>query len=96
MPATLSKELVTRKLREELGYDGVIITDALNMNAIRKTYSPAEAAVLAFEAGNDILLMPHDYIEAFDGVLQAVKEGRISEKRLNESVLRILKLKGVL
>ncbi len=94
LPASLSKELITGKVRDELGYDGVIITDALMMRAVTNNYTSGEAAVLALEAGNDILLMPWDYREAFDGVLQAVREGRISQSRLNESVLRILKLKA--
>ena len=93
LPASLSKELVTGKLRGELGYEGLITTDALAMGAIAKNYSSAEAAVLAFDAGIDILLMPFDYIEAFDGVVDAVKNGKISESRLEESVLRILNLK---
>lgn len=93
LPASLSRELITGKLRGELGYDGLVITDALAMGAIVKAYGSAEASVMAFEAGNDILLMPWDYREAFDGVLQAVREGRISEARLDESVRRILELK---
>ena len=60
------------------------------MKAIRENYSSAEAATLAFEAGCDILLMPYDYREAFDALLNAVKSGRISEERLNKSVLKIL------
>lgn len=93
LPATLSKELITGKLREELGYDGLVITDAFNMGAIKDNYSSSEAAILAIEAGNDIILMPYDYISAFNGILEAVKTGRISEERLNQSVLRILKIK---
>ena len=93
LPATLSHELITGKLRNELKYDGLIITDALMMKAIRNHYSSSEAAVMAFDAGNDILLMPYDFFEAFEGVLNAVKSGRISEERLNESVMRILTLK---
>lgn len=93
LPASLSREVVTLKLRDELGYEGVIITDAFNMGAIQKNYSSSEAAILALEAGNDIILMPYDYREAFDGVLEAVRSGRISETRLNESVMRILTLK---
>ena len=93
LPATLSKELITGKLRGELGYNGLIITDSLSMRAVRDHYSSGEAAVLAFEAGCDILLMPYDYREAFNAVLDAVKIGRISEQRLNESVQKILGLK---
>lgn len=93
-PASLSKELITGRLRGELGYKGIILTDALDMGAITKNYGAAEAAVLAFEAGNDILLMPRNFPAAFDALLAAVKSGRISMERLEESVLRILALKG--
>ncbi|MBQ6115106.1 MAG: DUF3459 domain-containing protein [Synergistaceae bacterium] len=93
LPASLSRELITGKLRGELGYDGVIVTDAMMMGAIQKNYVSSEAAILALEAGNDIILMPYDYREAFDGILEAVKSGRISEARLDESVMRILRLK---
>ncbi|MCR5347344.1 MAG: glycoside hydrolase family 3 protein [Fretibacterium sp.] len=93
LPATLSHELITGKLRDELGYDGLVITDSLAMGAIVKAYGSGEAAVMALEAGNDILLMPWDYGEAFEGVLKAIQEGRISEARLDESVRRILALK---
>jgi len=93
LPATFSRELITNKLRKELAYDGVIISDAMNMDAIKNNYKSSQAAILALEAGNDIVLMPYDYIEAFEGVLNAVKSGRISEERINESVMRILELK---
>ncbi|MBQ3652910.1 MAG: alpha,alpha-phosphotrehalase [Synergistaceae bacterium] len=93
LPATLSRTIITDKLRKELGYDGVVITDALNMGAINDNYTSSEAAVLAIEAGCDILLMPYDYREAFDGVIRAVESGRISEARIDESVKRIMKLK---
>ncbi|MBQ7221601.1 MAG: alpha,alpha-phosphotrehalase [Synergistaceae bacterium] len=93
LPATLSRELVTGKLRNELGYDGVVIADALMMKAISNHYTSAEAAILALEAGCDILLMPWDYREAFDGIVEAVKSGRISEARIDESIKRITKLK---
>ena len=93
LPATLSRELITGKLRSELGYDGVVIADAMMMGAIKENYSSAEAAILALEAGCDILLMPYDYVAAFDGVVEAVKSGRLSEARIDESVSRIMKLK---
>lgn len=93
LPATLSRTIITDKLRGELGYDGVVITDAMNMGAIKDNYSSSEAAVLAIEAGCDILLMPFDYRKAFDGVVKAVESGRISEARIDESVNRIMKLK---
>ena len=94
LPATLSRELITGKLRGELGYDGVVIADALMMKAISNHYTSAEAAILALEAGCDILLMPWNYREAFDGIIAAVEAGRISEARIDESVNRIMKLKG--
>ena len=93
LPATLSYELMTVKLREELGYKGIIITDALGMGAITNMYASDTAAVLAFSAGADILLLPADYIKACEGVISAVKDGRITMERLDESVLRILTLK---
>lgn len=92
-PATLSHYLLTEKLRKELGFKGVIITDAMEMGAIRKEYSSSEAAIQAIEAGADIILMPYDFTEAFDGLLNAVTQGRISERRIDESVKRILNLK---
>lgn len=93
-PATISSLLLTEKLRGEMGYKGIIITDAMEMGAIRKEYNSAEAAVRAIEAGADIILMPFNYREAFEGIFEAVKSGRISEKRIDESVNRILALKS--
>lgn len=93
LPATLSYKLLTGKLRNELGYDGVLITDGMEMGAINNSYPSGEAAVMAIEAGNDIILLPYDYRESFNAVLNAVNSGRISEQRINESVLRILNLK---
>ena len=93
LPATLSREIITGKLREELGYTGVVIADAMMMGAIKDNYTSAESAVLALEAGCDILLMPYDYCEAFDGVVEAVESGRLSEARIDESVNRIMNLK---
>ena len=93
LPASLSHAMLTDRLRGELGYDGVIITDALAMGAITQNYTPAESAVLALNAGADILLMPYDYAAAYQGVLAAVENGRLSVDRIDESVLRILRLK---
>ena len=92
-PSSMSYEMLTEKLRGEIGYDGLIITDALAMEAIHEKYNSAEAAVKAFTAGADILLMPYDYPEAFEGVLGAVESGEITEDRLDESVYRILSAK---
>ena len=90
LPSCLSPVVCTELLREELGFDGLIITDALNMNTISGTYDSGEAAVMALEAGVDILLMPEDFEAALQGVQDAVASGRISEERINESVNRIL------
>lgn len=93
LPATLSGELLTDLLRKEMGFDGLIITDALDMKAITGLWSPEEASVRAFEAGADLLLMPSDPYAAYHGLLQAVKSGRIPEERLDASVRRILDIK---
>ena len=93
LPASLSHEILTEKLRGELGYQGVIVTDSLSMGAIIQNYSPLESVKTAFLAGADILLMPRNFTEGFDGLVAAIETGEISEERLNESVLRILKLK---
>lgn len=93
LPATLNKEIITGILRNELGYDGIIITDALEMGAIGHNFSAEEASVLAFKAGIDILLMPSNQKEAYNAVLTAVNSGDISLVRLENSVRRILKLK---
>lgn len=95
-PATLSYPIVTHLLREELGFDGVITTDCMEMEAITKHYSPAESAVKAVQAGIDLLLYSHTYDvqrQAIDGVIEAVKRGDISEERINESFVRVMKLK---
>jgi beta-N-acetylhexosaminidase len=93
LPASLSYEMVQEKLRGELGFTGVIITDAMEMGAISNEYSSADSAVRAISAGIDIILMPGNFTDAYNGVLTAVQEGKISEERINESVLRILELK---
>lgn len=93
LPASLSYTMVTERLRGELGFQGVIVTDALGMNAIKNYFAPAESAVAALCAGVDVLLMPSDLRAAFDGVIRAVEDGTLSEERLNESVRRILTLK---
>ncbi len=94
MPATLSHKIITELLRQELGYDGVVITDALEMKAITEHFGPEEAVVRALQAGTDILLMPSDLHKAYEGVLEAVKTGAISEERIEQSVKRILRVKS--
>ena len=92
LPAPFSHILVTELLREELGFSGVVITDALGMGAL-KDYSSGEAAVLAVLAGVDLLLCPEKPEEAVEALRLAVEEGRIPEERIDESVLRILRMK---
>lgn len=92
-PCSLSESVVTGMLREELDYKGVIITDALNMAAIKEYYSSDQAAILALRAGCDMILMPENFEEAYNGVLQAVQDGTISEERINDSLRRIYRIK---
>ncbi len=92
-PCTLSQYMITDILRNELGYEGIVITDAMNMGAISKQYGSGEAAVKALKAGVDIVLMPADFQRAYKGVLEAVESGELTEERIDESVRRILELK---
>lgn len=92
-PASLSKNLVTGWAREKLKYQGILITDSMRMGAISSNYQPAEAAVMAVEAGIDILLDPQDFEAAYQAVLTAVNSGQISEDRINQSVSRIVATK---
>jgi len=93
LPATLSKKILTGLLREELNYDGLIITDALEMNAIKKHWSCDKASVMAFKAGADVLLMPDSLEKAYNGILNAVINGDITEDTIDKSLHRILKVK---
>lgn len=92
-PASLSSYMLTDLLREQMGYQGLVITDAMNMGAISQQYSSAQAAVQAFQAGADMILMPENFTEAYNGILQAVQSGQITQERLDTSVLRILETK---
>lgn len=92
-PASLSEPIVTGYLRNELGFQGVIITDALNMSAISTYYSSEQAAVMALKAGCDMVLMPEDFLQAYAGVLNAVQDGTLSEERINDSLRRIYRIK---
>jgi beta-glucosidase len=92
-PATLSHKILIGKLREELGFEGLIVTDALVMGAIANKYGPNEAAVLAAEAGADVLLMPLDPEGAILAVCEAVTQGRLSIAQIKESVKRICQAK---
>ncbi len=93
LPASLSRQIVTGILRRELDFQGLIITDALEMGAVSGTYGGGEAALAAFLAGCDILLMPEDLPAAFEALLSAAESGEISPERLDESVARILAFK---
>jgi len=96
MPATLSAKVLTGLLREELGYDGVIVTDCLEMNAIAQGVGVAKGAVEAFLAGADLILVSHQHerqLAAFHALEQAVLDGIISEERINQSVARIIAMK---
>ena len=93
IPATMSSLILHDKLRKELGYQNIIITDAMEMGAITQQYTSAEAAVGSIKAGVDIVLGPQNFIEAFDAVVKAVEDETLTEQRIDESVRRILKLK---
>ena len=93
IPSTLSSIVLQDKLRGELGYQNIIVTDGMEMGAITQHYTSAEAAVGSIKAGVDIVLGPRDFIEAFDAVIAAVNNGTISEERINQSVRRILTLR---
>lgn len=93
LPSDLSKTVVTDWLRGELSYDGIVITDSHSMGSISYIYPAGEAAVMAVEAGNDIILMPSNTAAAIEGLENAVYDGRISEERIDESVMRILSKK---
>ncbi|MET8562536.1 glycoside hydrolase family 3 protein [Streptomyces flaveolus] len=93
-PATLSRPILTGILRGELGYDGVVITDSLGMQGVRTKYGDDRVPVLALKAGVDQLLNPPSLDVAWNAVLKAVQEGELTEARLDESILRILRLKA--
>jgi len=96
LPATLSRNVLTGLLREQWGFQGLVFTDAMDMNAIDRRYSREEASVRAVLAGADILLMPPDPEAAIRGLLEAVVSGRIPEDRIDASVRRILRQKEAL
>ncbi len=93
IPSTMSSVMLQNKLRGELGYRNIIVTDALEMGAITKQYTNVDAVLGCLQAGVDIVLCPKEYAEVFDAVVKAVESGTISETRLNDSVRRILMLK---
>ncbi|MET4657235.1 beta-N-acetylhexosaminidase [Streptomyces sp. PvP037] len=95
-PATLSRPILTGILREELGYDGVVVTDSLGMEGVRTKYGDDRVPVLALKAGVDQLLNPPSLDVAWNAVLNAVRDGELTEDRLDESILRVLRMKAKL
>lgn len=92
-PCSLSPQMITDVLRGQLGYQGIVITDAMNMTAITDYYTDDEAAVKALQAGADMILMPENYQTAYQGVLDAVNNGILTEERIDESLRRIYRVK---
>jgi len=92
-PSTLSPAVLTTLLRDEMGFDGIVFTDAMDMSAISRSHTSGEAAVRALEAGADVILMPASVSGAVEGIVDAVAHGRITEERLDQSVLRVLEAK---
>jgi beta-N-acetylhexosaminidase len=92
-PASLSEKIITEILRGSLSFDGIVITDAMNQGAIMEYYAADEAAVKALQAGADMILMPEDFETAYNGVLDAVNNGTLSEERIDQSLQRIYRVK---
>lgn len=92
-PASLSETMINNVLREQMHYDGVVITDSLAMGAVSDHYTSKEACIQAINAGVDFLMMPADFQSAYSGVVSAVHNGDISENRIDQSVRRILRMK---
>jgi beta-N-acetylhexosaminidase len=92
-PATLSRPILTGLLRDEMGYDGLIVTDSLSMEGVRQQFGDDRVPIEAIRAGADVMLMPPNMDLAYGSILEAVRGGKISERRINESVYRILKVK---
>jgi len=90
VPATLSAAMLTKLLREEMGFRGLIVTDAMDMGAIVKAFGDADASVRAIEAGADVILMPPEADTTVNAIVAAVRHGRISQKRIEQSVARVL------
>jgi len=95
-PSSMSKEIITGILRNQLGFDGVVMTDDMTMKAITNHFNIGQAAVDSVKAGNDIILIAHEFsnvTSAIDALKAAVKNGEITEKQINDSVRRIIQLK---
>lgn len=92
-PASLSPEIITDIVREEWGYDGIVITDYMDKSCIYQKYTYAEAAVGAIEAGADMILSTKNFAKSYNGILDAVKKGQLTEERIDQSLTRIYKVK---
>ena len=92
-PSSISSIVITDVLRGQLGYNGIVITDAMDMAAITAYYTADQAAVMALQAGADMILMPEDFETAYNGVLEAVNNGTLTEERIDESLRRIFRVK---
>jgi len=91
--ATLSKKVISDLLKKEMNFDGLVVTDAMNMDSVTKNFSAAEATVMAFNAGNDLILFPPDEEIAINSLHSAVKHGKISEERIEYSLRKLLSAK---
>ena len=92
-PASLDSAVIEGLLRGDMGYDGIVMTDSFETDAITRTCKDSEQAVLAIKAGADLVFLPHDFKKAYRGLLDAVKKGEISEERIDESLYRIAEAK---
>jgi beta-N-acetylhexosaminidase len=93
LPASLSPDIIETILRKDLGFKGIVVTDSLRMKAITDFYTADEVGVLFLQAGGDMILIPDDFEATYQGIINAVNEGKISTARINESVERILNVK---
>jgi beta-N-acetylhexosaminidase len=92
-PATVSAKILTGLLREQLGFHGIIVTDAMDMQGLASLYNTGESAVRSIEAGSDVLLMPRKAEDAINGVLAAIESGRLTRQRIDDSVIKVLSAK---
>ena len=93
IPSSLNKKIITDLLRDELGYHGIVVTDAINMKALTNNYTEQEIYELGIKAGVDMFIMPNDLAKAIDIVEALVNDGSIEEELINKAVIRILKVK---
>jgi beta-N-acetylhexosaminidase len=96
LPASMNPSIINGLLRGQLGYDGLVITDALQMGAVSGVTCADRQGALVIHAGGDLILMPVNFNQAYDGLLAAVRSGEISEARINESVRRVIHAKNTI